>query len=97
MQDISIRVDGPAKIALFIYDNNTFIVKSFLDDLSNIRIITNPEIAKLQDLISREELNISERLISRRFWGRQIGEDKMAFDIKIKPHSFRAFRMHGDN
>jgi len=92
MRDIFVRVDGPTGIALFVYDNKTFIVHSFRDETSDVRIMLDPIYTKLNDLESGEMLSISERIKPRLFWGRQFGEDKSAFDTRIKPHSYRVFR-----
>ncbi len=92
MKDIFVRVDGPTGIALFVYDNHTFIVHSFRDESSDVRIILNPECTKLHDLGSGEVLSISERIKPLLFRGHQFGEDKAAFDTQIKPHSYRVFR-----
>jgi hypothetical protein len=39
-QDINVRIEGPAQVGLFVYDNGTFIVESFLPENVNIKIIT---------------------------------------------------------
>jgi hypothetical protein len=93
MQDIYVRVDGPTSISLFVYDNETFVIQSFRDQTEDIRVVIDPKVTKLRDLVSGEELPASEKLTSRRFWGRQIGEDKSAFDTGIEAHSYRAFRV----
>jgi hypothetical protein len=92
MKDIFVRVDGPTGIALFVYDNHTFIVHSFRDAAVDVRIILDSQYSKLHDLVSGEALPISERIKPSLFYGRPFGEDKAVFDTQIKPHSFRAFR-----
>ena len=92
MKNIFVRVDGPTGIALFVYDNHTFIVHSFRDESSDVRIILDPECTKLHDLESGEVLSVSEHIQPLLFRGRQFGEDKAAFDTQIKPHSYRVFR-----
>jgi hypothetical protein len=92
MKYIFVRVDGPTGISLFVYDNHTFIVHSFLDETVDVRIMLDPECSKLHDLESGEDLSISERIKPRLFWGHQFGEDKAAFNTQIKPHSYRVFR-----
>lgn len=48
MDDIDIRVDGPAGESLFAYD--TFIVESFLDEPVDIQIVTGGQVKALHDL-----------------------------------------------
>ena len=38
MRGFPVRVDGPAQVALFAYDNNTFIVESFLPAETDVKI-----------------------------------------------------------
>jgi hypothetical protein len=91
LADLYVRINGPSQIALFVYDNNTFIVESFLDDTAEVEILIDPKFSKLIDALSEEALS-GERLTPRNFWGTQIGEDAMKYTTQIKPHSFRVFR-----
>ncbi len=86
--DMPVRLEGPAQICLFVYDNNTFIVESFLDEPAGINIITGDDVKTLTDMISGEALSGSAVL---GFGGRATGEKK--YDVPIKPHSYRVFRM----
>jgi hypothetical protein len=92
MKDIFVRVDGPTVIVLLVYDNYTFIVHSFRDEASKVRIILDPQYSKLYDLASGDMLVLSERIQPQLFFERQFGEDKAVFDMQIKPHSYRAFK-----
>ena len=87
MRDLVVRVDGPAKVSLFVYDNNTFIAESFLPSDSQIRIVLDSRFKKLRDETSGEELAGKE---IPGFWGRKSG--KTGYDATLKPHSFRVFR-----
>jgi hypothetical protein len=87
MKDLYVRVDGPAKVSLFVYDNNTFIAESFLPEDAKIRIVLDSRFTKLSDAISGEELSGKE---IPGFWGRKSG--KTGYDAALKPHSFRVFR-----
>ncbi len=94
MKDLYVRVDGPSQVAIFVYDNDTFIVESFLPESVEVKIVTDKRISKLRDVLSGEELSGEEPpeppMRGRR---RQIQEsDKLVFDIKIKPHSYRVFQ-----
>jgi len=87
---MNVRIEGPAKVSLFIYDNNTFIVESFLPETSKVRIVTGTS-GKLTDIVSGVQ-ETSDRKAASMIWGRKPGE-KLYFDIELKPHSFRVFRM----
>jgi hypothetical protein len=95
MRDIYVQLDGPSQVALFIYDNDTFIVESFRPDSVDVKIVADKRIGKLRDILSGEEL--SGEILSPpmpRFgppppW---LGPDKMVFNMQIKPHSYRVFR-----
>ena len=91
LADLYVRINGPNQIALFVYDNNTFIVESFLDEAAEVEILIDPKFSKLIDSPAGKALS-GERLTPRNFWGMQIGEDAMKYITQIKPHSFRVFR-----
>ncbi|MFZ0033834.1 MAG: hypothetical protein WAK60_02445 [Sedimentisphaerales bacterium] len=90
-RDLYVRLDGPSQVALFVYDNDTFIVESFLPDTVDVKIVTDKRISKLRDILSGDEL--SGKVLSAPSWrGRQAAPDKMVFDMQIKPHSYRVFQ-----
>lgn len=83
-------VIGPAKISLFVYDNNTFIVESFLPEEAKIRIVTDAVSGKITDIITGEQGRGDGKTRSM-IWGRNPGES-VYFDITLKPHSYRVFK-----
>jgi hypothetical protein len=89
-QDIKVRIEGPAQVCLFVYDNGTFIVESFLPENVNIKITTDKQIGKLNNILTGEEIagKVAE---SSRIWGRE-KEETETFDITIKPHSYIVFQ-----
>lgn len=90
MQDLYVRVDGPNKISLFVYDNNTFIVHSFLDEPSDIELILDPKYKTLTDLRLKQNLDREPPAQNRQWW--RMAENKSIFKTQIKPHSYRVFR-----
>ncbi len=88
--DINPRIEAPAKVSLFVYDNNTLIVESFLPEETKVRVVANTTSGKLTDLISGEQINSAGKTTSR-IWGRQAVE-KTYFDFVLKPHSYRVFK-----
>ena len=56
-QDIKVRIEGPAQVALYVYDNNTFIVESFLPENVGIKILTDKGTGKLKNILTGEEVD----------------------------------------
>jgi hypothetical protein len=45
-RDMYVRLDGPSQVAMFVYDNDTFIVESFLPDSVDVKIVTDKRIGR---------------------------------------------------
>lgn len=86
--DMPVRFEGPGEISLFVYDNNTFIVESFLDETAEFSIVTGDEVKALNELTTDEKFTGTA---IRGFRGRDTGEKR--FEMHIKPHSFKVFQM----
>ncbi|GHV49363.1 permease [Bacteroidia bacterium] len=92
-KDLDIRIDAPAKVGLFLYDNGTFIVESFLDEPVTIKINAKEGIDKITDLLSG---SVIEKLpdtsvpgpFGRRF---RVDDKNNAFRVTLPPHSYRVF------
>ncbi|MGA2172011.1 MAG: hypothetical protein ABSG82_03220 [Sedimentisphaerales bacterium] len=92
---MDVRLEGPSQVAMFVYDNDTFIVESFLPDSVDVRIIADKRFGKLKDMVSNEELSGEAVSTQPRGFGPGQGPltpDKTAFKMTIKPHSFRVFK-----
>jgi len=85
-----VRIEGPAQVSLFVYDNNTFIVESFLPENVNVKIITGKQTGKLINILTGEEIT-GKIVQDTRIWGRE-KEESETFDITIKPHSYIVFQ-----
>ena len=86
-RDLFVRLEAPAQVALFVYDNDAFIVESFLNESIEARLVYDERFAQIQDILSGETFTGQEILD---WFGRKTG--KQACAISIKPHSFRVFR-----
>ena len=82
-----VRLHAPAKVAIFLYDNNTAVVHSFRDEPSKIRLITAKG-KNIKEIFSDEAIDGSDIPGS---WGKPSTEK--AFDLVIKPHSYRVFKV----
>ncbi|NSW95750.1 MAG: hypothetical protein HPY62_13665, partial [Bacteroidales bacterium] len=89
--DMNPRIEAPAKVSLFVYDNNTFIVESFLPEETNVRVIAGTVSGKITDILTGEQINSTGKTTSF-VWGRERSE-KTHFDITVKPHSYRVFKI----
>ena len=87
MKDLYVQIDSPGKVALFIYDNYTFIIESFLDEAADVKIILEQALGNPLDLLESESLQ-GEAILDWR--GQPTG--KMSYSATIKPHSYRLFR-----
>lgn len=79
-RDLYVSLDAPSLVSLFVYDNNTFIVESFRETYTPVRILTDRKIAKLTDLITGETVAGQPR------------GGRTAFDAFLRPGAYRVFR-----
>jgi hypothetical protein len=90
MHGFPVRVDGPAQVALFVYDNNTFIVESYLPVETDVKISLAGGNAKLRNLVTDEILSSQPQAQS--FHGRQAaGDPPVSFNAHLLPHSYAVF------
>lgn len=95
MREFPVRLDGPAQVALFAYDNNTFIVESFLPGETEVTVSITGDSTVLKNLVTGETLK--GRLPPPRNWSERNnpGERRVTFNIHLEPHSYAAFAMPG--
>lgn len=91
--DLDVVLEGPGEVSLFLYDNGSFVVESFLDELVSVKILVDPGIGELGDLMSGTKITGTERTAPE-FMGMKFGKDAVVFELDIKPHSFRAFKIN---
>lgn len=80
MQAFEVRLEGPASLGLFVYDNHTFIVESFLRYNSDVKIVVSNQGVQLVDMISGANIEGRDR------------EDGTEFQFKLSPTTYRVFR-----
>jgi hypothetical protein len=91
--ELPVRLEGPAKVSLFTYDNDTFVVESFLDQPVAVRITGS--FVHIQNLMTG--VSLTGDPVTTRFFPPRPSETpqaprQYAFDLQIEPHSFVAFR-----
>ena len=91
-KDLELRIDAPAKVGLFVYDNGTFIVESFLDEPVTISINTEAGIEQITDILSgaviRKQPEPNVPIYLRRF---RPDTKNNVFRVTLMPHSYRVF------
>jgi hypothetical protein len=86
MGNFPVRIEGPAKVSIFAYDNRTFIVESFRDEPANVTVLAT-HAATLTDLVNRQ------RLAGSVHKPRHPAEPATtAFSFTLAPHSYRVFQ-----
>jgi len=93
-KDLDLRIDAPAKVGLFLYDNNTFIVESFLDEPVTIKINAKEGIEKITDLLNGAVIEKMPQDNTPRPFGYRfkLDDKNNIFEITLPPHSYRVFR-----
>ena len=86
LQDLFVHVESPSQVVLFAYDNNTFIVESFLQESVEVRLVVNNQMSGVRDVLSGETFP-GEGVKDWR--GKDTG--KIGYKTTLKPHSFRVF------
>ena len=85
-------LDGPSQVALFAYDNRTFIVESYLPTETDVKISTIGGFTKLRNLVTGEEINGQAPAQPQGFGRRQqFVENRESFNMHLLPHSYEVF------
>jgi hypothetical protein len=76
--EVGIRIRGPAKVSLFVYDNGYFIVENFNDAAVDIQVVLSTS------------ANIQEDAATGTYSGRATAG--MGVSVHLNPHQFRVFQ-----
>jgi len=88
MGDFPVRIEGPAQVSLFAYDNETFIVESFRDQPADVTILVPPG-STLTNLISGDHPAALPPVKPSR--GARVPNLDERYRVKVQPHSYMAF------
>ncbi|HEY1892725.1 MAG TPA: hypothetical protein VGG63_20190 [Steroidobacteraceae bacterium] len=84
----SLRIDAPALVSLFAYDNHTLVVESYRASPATVRIFVKGPASSLVDLASGQSVLPAPEAVP----GPAPGEEgETSFVVQLPPHSFRAF------
>jgi hypothetical protein len=89
--DVNIRIECGSQISLFIYDNNTFIIQSFKNESTQVKLALKNNSKKIKDILNDEEFSLKSEK-SPMIWGKP-PEDVATIEVSIKPHSYRVFKL----
>jgi hypothetical protein len=86
--DFPVRLDAPAQVSLFAYDNGTFIVESFRPEPSAVDVSVLGTHQTLKDLISGE-VTSAESAAGNADARNPIVAPRTRFRIQVRAHSYR--------
>jgi len=90
-KDVGAYIEGPAKVALFPYDNRTLVVENFNDEAVSINVVVNEKVPTLHNLLTDESYQPNAQQPAPR-WGynRFFGypEGASVFTIQLPAHSY---------
>ena len=75
-KDLDIRIEGPSMVGLFVYDNGTFIVESFLDEPVTVYVALTGGQGNITELTENKVYSIESN----------------KFSITLEPHTFKVFK-----
>lgn len=78
LANLPVQMDAPSRVALFTYDNGSFIVESYRDEPATVEVTVSA--TRVHDLLSGESINQDAH-----------GGSRGRFSLAVPPHSFRAF------
>jgi hypothetical protein len=88
--DLPVSIEAPGEVSLFVYDNNSFVVESFLDKEVKIKILLDKGAKQITNVATGEIITGVERSAPT-FRNRKFGKDAVVFEVTLKPHSFKGF------
>lgn len=91
--DLPVRLESRSRIALFLYDNDTFIVESFLPANTTVRIAVDPRYNTVYDILTDENLPLSVSPQSAGLRGPDRSENRKICTLSLKPHSYRVMKV----
>ncbi len=91
MRGFPVRLDGPGQVALYAYDNNTFIVESYLPAEADVKVSLAGDFTKLKNLVTGEILTGQSLAQNPRRRGQANVESRVSFELHLPPHSHAVF------
>jgi len=86
--DLPVTLECHGRVCLFLYDNNTFIVQSFLDRPEHVRVRINKAGVSVVPLVDTRK--VGKRIFVS---NAPSGSEESLFDILMMPGRYQAFRI----
>ena len=87
-----VRIDAPAGVSLFAYDNGAFIVQSFRDEPTKVTISLKGQGAGLKGGDGKALSVKPAAAQAGNFAGAAKDDPRTEFEVSIPPHSFRLYK-----
>ncbi|HEU4484716.1 MAG TPA: hypothetical protein VFR96_04440 [Povalibacter sp.] len=89
--NLPVRLEAPAKVSLFVYDNDTFVVHNFRDEAVEVRAVMNSGTA-IEDVGTHAKIALADRAGNGIAGKLNVPATRVA-SFDLQPHSFRVFRV----
>jgi hypothetical protein len=96
LRGFPVRLDGPAQVALFAYDNHTFITENYSATTADVKISTLGKAARLKNLVTGEIIKGKSPPPRRWNWRNETVEERVSFSTQLPPHSYAVFALEID-
>ena len=94
MGDFPVRIDAPAKVSLFAYDNGTLVVESFRDEPVEVTVRVKGSVARLENL--QTGVVVEGTMSGAQGGGHSasapMARDEMEFKVTLAAHSYVALK-----
>lgn len=90
-KDVGAYIEGPAKVALFPYDNKTLVVENFNDEAVSVNVVVNQKVGSLRNLLTSENYQPKELQPSTMRWRNRFSgypDGATVFSIQLPAHSY---------
>jgi len=98
LQDFPVRIESRPRVALFAYDNATFVVESYRDAPEAVTIALKGAGRRLVDLSTGQAVVTAPQAQPQPAEpGRRarVAPDESRFTATIQPHAYQVFRIQG--
>jgi hypothetical protein len=90
-----VRIDSPAEVALFAYDNQSFVLESFRDEPCEVKVTFPGSGANMTEVGPEKVFKpLPVPTPNPNHWWAKVNPDlpKTDFSVQLQPHSYRVFR-----
>lgn len=94
--DFPVRIDSPAQVALFAYDNNSFVIESYRPEPCDVTITLPGTGGKVEEAMGGKQLEALPQPTPdpNNWWAKQNpSAPKTDFKVTIQPHSYEVYEI----